>query len=127
MSENETPEGDPPTMARETRPGGPPGGGRAPRLVRITYLDHVEFKECEDPSHERPIICETVGFLDEETEDYLRVLWLIESYEEAPKFQGLVLVRSCILEVEKLTSHPSPEVGGEVNHASGNSEASRGG
>ncbi len=89
-----------------------------PRLVRVTYLDHMEFKECEDPGHERPIRCETVGFLDEETEDYLRILWLIESHEESPKFQGLVLVRSCILEIEELTSHPSPDAGEGVKHDS---------
>ncbi len=84
-----------------------------PRLVRVSYLDHVEFKDCGDPAHVIPVRCETLGFLEEETPDYIRLLWLVEDVETAT-FQGMVIVRSCILEMEDLT----PEAGEEVKHAS---------
>lgn len=104
--------------ARRTRPGGHDEGARAPegktahRMVRVTYLDHVEFKECGDPDHVRPPECVTVGFLDEETSEYVRVLWLVEDVETAT-FQGMVIVRSCILKMEDLTlAEPPEEAGG---------------
>lgn len=71
-----------------------------PRFVRVAYLDHMEFKDCKDPSHEKPVRCEAYGLLVVEDPEYLQLMWLVGSLDE-PTHQGLVIVRSCVLEVEE--------------------------
>ncbi len=71
-----------------------------PRLVRVTFLDHMEFKDCKNPSHEKPVPCVAYGLLVVEDPEYLQLGWLTQGVDE-PEYQGLVLIRSCVLKVEE--------------------------
>ncbi len=75
-------------------------GSDSPRLVRVAYLDHLEFKECKSPGHEKPGQSVAYGFLQEDASEFIRLTWLVEGVDE-PEHQGLVIIRSCVLEVEE--------------------------
>jgi hypothetical protein len=81
----------------------PPEGEEAPRFVRITYLDHIEFENEEHLNHATPSICSTTGTIHEETETFVRLIWIVENIDSTPSFQGMVVLKSCILKVEELT------------------------
>jgi hypothetical protein len=75
-------------------------------IVYVRYLDHVIFSRCE-PLIMRPQTRETVGWLNYECEDYIVLSW--DRDAEPPtlkggglKASGLVLLRTAILEFEKL-------------------------
>ena len=75
-------------------------------LVYIRYLDHVLFKDV-DPRAFEPFKRETIGWLDHESSDYIRVVWerMVDNAED-PKIRqratGLVILKSDILEIRNL-------------------------
>lgn len=75
-------------------------------IVYVRYLDHVLFKDV-DLSVYAPSVRETVGWLDSETSDYVKIVW--ERFAEPDprgeakqKATGLVVLKSCILELQKV-------------------------
>ena len=75
-------------------------------IVYVRYLDHVIFSRCE-PLIMRPQTRETVGWLNYECEDYIILSWDRDAEPPTlkggdPKASGLVLLRTAILEFEKL-------------------------
>jgi len=75
--------------------------------VYIRYKDHALFRNV-DARSQRPIIQEAVGWLDLETEDFVRVLLTryrdpkIRDGPAETKATGLVILRSTILEMRKI-------------------------
>jgi hypothetical protein len=77
-------------------------------LVRIRYLDHVLFKDV-DPSSMRPWSRETVGWLDYEDSDHVRIVW--ERFampdppnESKPRATGLVILKKAIIELRSVSA-----------------------
>ena len=74
--------------------------------IYIKYKDHVLFKDV-DPSAFEPFVRETIGWLDHEASDFVRVVWERPAGNgESPiikqKATGLVILRSDILELKPL-------------------------
>ena len=79
------------------------------RLVRIRYLDHVEFRNMSF-SKIKPIIRETVGWLVYEDENYVIVVWdrpALKGFAAKPRESGLLILKSDIIEVETIEVKPS--------------------
>ena len=79
---------------------------RIGELVYIRYKDHVLFKDV-DPSLYRPWSRETIGWLDYEDEECLRLVW--ERFampdppnEVKPRATGLVILKKVIVEMRKV-------------------------
>ncbi len=77
-------------------------------LVLVRYSDHVLFRDL-DPSLCRPWTRETVGWLDYEDADHVRIVW--ERFampdppnESKPRATGLVILKKAIVEMRRLTS-----------------------
>ena len=77
-------------------------------LVLVRYLDHVLFKDV-DPSLYRPWTRETVGWLDYEDSDHVRIVW--ERFampdppnESKPRATGLVLLKKAIIELRTVSA-----------------------
>jgi hypothetical protein len=75
-------------------------------MIYVRYLDHVIFSRCE-PLVMRPHTRETVGWLNYEGEDYIVLSWDRDAEPPTlkggdPKASGLVLLKTAILEFEKL-------------------------
>ena len=75
-------------------------------LVYIRYRDHVLFKDV-DPSLYRPFIRETIGWLDYEDEECLRLVW--ERFampdppnESRPRATGLVILKKAVMELRRI-------------------------
>ena len=79
------------------------------RLVKIRYLDHVEFRNMSF-SKIKPIIRETVGWLVYEDDDYVIVVWdrpALKGFAVKPRESGLLILKSDIIEVETIEVKPS--------------------
>ncbi len=75
-------------------------------IVICRYKDHVLFKD-GDASKYRPWTRETVGWLDFEDKEYVRVVWERFSQPSVPdeartRSTGLTILRSAILEIRRL-------------------------
>jgi hypothetical protein len=82
------------------------------RLVHVRYLDHAIF--LNQPSKKiEPTVRETVGWLVEESEEYLKIVW-DRGTKQRPfsttkdRDAGIVLVRQLVLNVKEVGG--SPEV-----------------
>jgi hypothetical protein len=85
------------------------------RLVYVKYVDHVLFKDI-DPKTIEPQVRETVGWLTEQNEDFIRIEWerfidefsspAISAHRTSENMKqratGLAILRSCILELEEM-------------------------
>jgi len=79
---------------------------RVGQLVYIRYNDHILFKDV-DPRLYRPWSRETVGWLDYEDEESVRIVWerfaMPDPPNEAkPRATGLVIMKSAILEMRRI-------------------------
>jgi hypothetical protein len=75
--------------------------------VYVKYKDHLLFKDC-DPQTFGPFVRETIGWLDHEASDFVRVVWeraVGNGTKPAikEKATGLVILRGDILEMRRLT------------------------
>jgi hypothetical protein len=77
-------------------------------LVLVRYLDHVLFKDV-DPSLYRPWTRETVGWLDYEDGDHVRIVW--ERFampdppqESKPRATGLLILKKVIVELRRVSA-----------------------
>ena len=73
----------------------------------VRYRDHVLFKDV-DPSAFGPFVRETIGWLEFEGADFVRLVWerSVENGENPTikqKATGLVILKSDILEMRRLT------------------------
>ncbi len=76
------------------------------RVVICRYRDHVLFKD-GDASQFQPWTRETVGWLDYEDEDYVRLVWERFSQANSPeeataRSTGLSILKSAILEIRRV-------------------------
>lgn len=83
------------------------------RLVRVKYLDHAIFLNAS-PKGLKPTVRETVGWLVEEGEEYLKIVWdrgARQKIFSATKDRdaGIVLVRQLVLEVGEVCGTPEVE------------------
>jgi len=79
---------------------------RIGELVYIRYKDHVLFKDVA-PSLYRPWSRETIGWLDYEDEECLRLVWerfaMPDPPNEAePRATGLVILKKVIVEMRRV-------------------------
>ena len=75
-------------------------------LVYVRYRDHVLFKDV-DPSLYRPWSRETIGWLDYEDQECLRLVWerfaMPDPPNEAkPRATGLVILKKAIVEMRRI-------------------------
>jgi len=76
-------------------------------VVYVRYLDHVLFRDAE-PQTFGPFVRETIGWLDHEASDFVRLVWerSVENGSNPAtkqKATGLVILRGDILEMRRLT------------------------
>jgi hypothetical protein len=74
--------------------------------VYVRYKDHVLFKDV-DPSAFEPFTRETIGWLDYEASDFVRVVWerSVENGSNPAtktKATGLVILKADVLEMRRL-------------------------
>ena len=76
-------------------------------LVFVRYFDHVLFKDV-NPSTYRPWTRETVGWLDYEDDDHIRIIW--ERFampdppnESKPRATGLIILKTAIVEMRRVS------------------------
>ena len=76
-------------------------------LVIVRYYDHVLFKDTLSSNALRPVVRETVGWLDYENTEYIRLVW--ERYAEPiigeeSQFRttGLAIRKSDIIELRRV-------------------------
>jgi hypothetical protein len=74
----------------------------------LRYKDHVLFRDL-DPSLSTPWTRETVGWLDYEDSEHVRVVWerfaMPDPPEESrPRATGLVILKKLILELRRVTA-----------------------
>jgi len=77
-------------------------------LVLVRYLDHVLFKDV-DPSLCVPWTRETIGWLDYEDSNHLRLVWERFSMpdpprESKPRATGLVILKKAIVELRRISA-----------------------
>ena len=75
-------------------------------LVYISYVDHVLFRDA-DASEYRPWSRETIGWLDYEDEECVRIVWerfaMPDPPNEAkPRATGLVILKKVIVEMRRV-------------------------
>jgi hypothetical protein len=80
--------------------------GNLGSLLYVRYLDHVLFRDSNADSY-RPWTRETVGWLDYEDEECVRLVWerfaMAEPPNESkPRATGLVILRKAVLEERKV-------------------------
>lgn len=74
-------------------------------IVRLRYLDHVLYRDA-NPSDYQPWIRETLGWLDFQNDEYVRLVW--ERFSEPgpdtarTRASGLTICRKTILEMERV-------------------------
>ena len=65
------------------------------KVVRVEWLDHVQFNYDVDERHETGLtVMTTIGLLDSIGKDYLKVVW--EFDEDKQAHEGLFLMSNCI-------------------------------
>jgi len=76
-------------------------------IVIVRYYDHILFKDALSSGVLRPVVRETVGWLEYENTEYLRIVW--ERYaepiigeESRLRTTGLAIRKSDIIELRKL-------------------------
>ena len=77
-------------------------------LIQVRYLDHVLFKDM-DPSLCVPWTRETVGWLDYEDSNHVRLVWERFSMpdppnESRPRATGLVILKKAIVELRRISA-----------------------
>ena len=84
----------------------PPGPCRIGDVVYVCYSDHVLFKDA-DASEYHPWIRETIGWLDFQGEDFVRIVW--ERFHEPQSSEnarlrstGLSISRNDIMEMRRV-------------------------
>jgi len=79
------------------------GGGL---LVYVRYLDHALYRNMA-PSNPRPVVRETVGWLMHEDDEAIWIVWdrnvAPSKHEKNDPYSSLVIVKSCILEMRRLS------------------------
>ena len=79
------------------------------KLVRVVFRDHVIFRNHRPRT--KPIIRETVGWLFDENDESITLLWVREPEKSSPQVRrhyGICILKSDIVKVEEV------EVGGEA-------------
>jgi len=76
-------------------------------LVIVRYYDHILFKDALNSSALRPVVRETVGWLEYENTEYIRLVW--ERYaepiigeESRLRTTGIAIRKSDIIELRRL-------------------------
>ena len=74
-------------------------------LVYVRYLDHVLFKNVDPNAFAKTFMQETIGWLDHEDDEGIRIVW--ERFAEPnlrinQKATGLVILKSAILEMQRV-------------------------
>jgi len=92
----------------EARAIGGPKSVQIGSLVLVRYSDHVLFKDV-DPSLCVPWTRETIGWLDYEDSNYVRLVW--ERFampdpprESKPRATGLVILKKAIVELRRVSA-----------------------
>jgi hypothetical protein len=85
-------------------------------IIIIRYFDHVLFRDVESYDLMKPIVRETIGWLESEEEEFIRVIW--ERFAEPSTDQskvrstGLALRKTDIIQItsvqQKLSSKSDP-------------------
>ncbi len=81
-------------------------------IVVIHYLDHVWFETEHNPERLEPAPCLIVGFLHEETDDFIRVVNREEGpmgEEPHPRAYGMVLPKGAILDMVRVGTEAVPD------------------
>jgi len=77
------------------------------RLVYVRFLDHVLFKNIKEGTFNVPTIRETIGWLVEDHNDYIRLLWE-RSVKKLPqersqdRISGMIILKPLILEIREV-------------------------
>jgi len=82
-------------------------------MVYIRYKDHILFRNTPSQSYQ-PILRETIGWLQEETTQWIRILWdksinKLPHQKEKPT-TGLVILKESIVEIKKLNFEQSEPI-----------------
>jgi len=82
-------------------------GARTGDAILVRYFDCVLFKDVPSTTDYRPVVRETIGWLDYEDNDLIRLIW--ERYAESAiseqsriKVTGLALRKCDVIEVVKI-------------------------
>jgi len=75
-------------------------------LVSLRYLDHILFKDA-DPSTYQPWIRETVGWLDYEDDDHIRIVWERFAMPDPPneskvRMTGVIILKKAIVTIRRI-------------------------
>jgi len=75
-------------------------------VVVLRYYDSVLFKDVTADSNIMPIVRETIGWVDYQDDDYMRIIW--ERYSEAEikeesklRITGLAILKKNIISIRK--------------------------
>ncbi|RLG48347.1 MAG: hypothetical protein DRN90_03650 [Thermoproteota archaeon] len=77
------------------------------KLCYIQYYDHLLFKNVKEDRVLAPVIRETVGWLVEDGDGYIKLLW-DRSIEKLPqersqdKISGMIILKPLILEIKEV-------------------------
>lgn len=73
-------------------------------IVHVLYIDHILFKNMRPGDFSNPFVRETVGWLDYEDRDCIRIVWDKPNPcgEIKQRATGLVIFKNGILEMRKL-------------------------
>ena len=76
-------------------------------VVYIRYLDHVLFKDVDPKNYSKPFVRETLGWLDHEDDESIRVVWErfaepVHNKETKRRASGLVIMKNAILELRRI-------------------------
>jgi hypothetical protein len=76
-------------------------------VVMVRYYDAVIFKDLWESSKIAPVIRETVGWLDYEDSNYIRLVWerhaeAIINEESKTRITGLAIRKSDIIEMRRI-------------------------
>ena len=92
------------TERARTRLGTEPESGD---VVYIRYKDHVLFKDVDPGAYAKPFVRETLGWLDHEDDESIRLVWERfaepNPHEEAKqRATGLVILKGNILKMRRV-------------------------
>ena len=75
-------------------------------MVYVRYLDHAIYRNVA-PSDPRPVVRETVGWLVNEDDEVIWIVWdrnvVPDKYERNDPYSSLVIVKRCILEMRRIS------------------------
>lgn len=75
-------------------------------VVYIRYKDHIFFKDMNSSAYAKPFVRETLGWLDHENGDCIRIVWerfaQPTANEVRQRTTGLVILKSSILELRRV-------------------------